>query len=177
MGYSGFLSLFLPIAAPLLIAGTVLVFMGRKWALALTFAGLVAARIVFGRYVDLPSGDTVMSLIFWGIASAIAVGINYMLPRRIGSSRAGLGYMAGGALVGAIVGLAVSHAWMIVGSVAGAILGGVAWAKTPSGRQAEFPSSRFLNYLCAKGLPAVVNMCLLGTAVELLAQAMILSST
>ena len=27
------------------------------------------------------------------------------------------------------------------------------------------PSSKFLNYLCAKGLPAVVTICIVGTAI------------
>ena len=92
-----------------------------------------------------------------------------MLPKKITSSRLGIGYIAGAALAGTFVGLAMSHEWMIIGAVAGATLGGIAYSRTPAGRIMEFPSSKFLNYLCAKGLPAVVTMCMVGTSVLWLA--------
>ena len=63
-----------------------------------------------------------------------------------------------------MTGLVISHAWMIIGGVAGAILGGIAYSKTPAGKALGFPSSKFLNYLCAKGLPAVIAVCMAGTA-------------
>ena len=105
------------------------------------------------------------SLIFWGVAAAIVMVLEYLLPKNVVESRRGVGYMAGAALAGAFVGMAISHEWMVVGAVVGTILGGIAYSRTPAGMVMEFPSSKFLNYLCAKGLPAVITMCIIGTTV------------
>lgn len=142
----------------LLIAGIILTFVSNRWAVAAAYAGLLGIGLTTINASATP-------LIFWGIATAIVIGLEYLLPKNIASSRRGVGYIAGAALAGAFVGLVISHEWMIVGSVAGAILGGIAYSRTPAGSVMEFPSSKFLNYLCAKGLPAVVTMCIVGTSV------------
>lgn len=143
----------------LLIAGIILTFLSSRLACPTSYLGLLGIGLTIA---DIPATN---SLIFWGIATAIVICLEYMLPKKITSSRRGVGYIAGAALAGTFVGLAISHEWMIVGAVAGAILGGIAYSRTPAGSIMEFPSSKFLNYLCAKGLPAVVTMCMAGTSV------------
>jgi len=107
--------------------------------------------------------DSVMT--FWGIATLIALGINYMLPFKVATSRVGMPYIAGGALCGTMVGLiAASQAGLICGAVAGALCGGIAYSRTPRGRDLRFPSTGFFNYLLAKGLPLTVVMSTAGLA-------------
>ncbi|MCM1355577.1 MAG: hypothetical protein NC212_04120 [Staphylococcus sp.] len=142
----------------LLIGGIVLTFMSNRWAILSAFAGMcgVSCSIVY---------DHTDSLIFWGVAAVIVIALQYLLPRNVVESRRGVGYMAGAALAGAFVGMVISHGWMVVGAVIGAVLGAIAYSRTPVGKMMEFPSSKFLNYLCAKGLPAVITMCIVGTTV------------
>lgn len=105
------------------------------------------------------SGET---LIFWGVATLIVLGITYLLPRQVSASRVGVPFIAGGALVGVVVGMmANSMAGIIVGGLAGALFGGIAFANTATARQLmSFPSKKFFNYLAAKGLPAVVALAM-----------------
>ncbi len=146
----------------LLIAGIILTFMSSRLACVTTYLGLLGIGLTVVNISATP-------LAFWGISTGIVMCLEYMLPKKITSSRRGVGYIAGAALAGTFVGLAMSHEWMIIGAVAGATLGGIAYSRTPAGRIMEFPSSKFLNYLCAKGLPAVVTMCMVGTSVLWLA--------
>ena len=100
------------------------------------------------------------SLIFWGVATAIALGITYLIPRQVAYSSVGVPFMAGGALAGTVLGmLSNTMAGIIAGAVAGALFGGIAFANTPAGRKVmRFPSAPFFNYLAAKGLPMAVAL-------------------
>ncbi|MCM1076909.1 MAG: hypothetical protein NC411_06075 [Bacteroides sp.] len=149
----------------LLLAGIVLTFMSNKWAVVAAYVGMLGIGLTVANV-------TYTSLIFWGVATVIVLILQFLLPKGISSSRRGVGYIAGAALAGALAGLTVSHGWMIIGSVIGAALGGVAYSRTPAGKVMEFPSSKFLNYLCAKGLPAVVTMCIAGSVILWLAAIM-----
>lgn len=105
------------------------------------------------------TGFTDSLLTFWGIATLIALGINYMLPFSVATSRTGMAYMAGGALAGTFVGLlATPVAGVICGSAAGGFLGALAFSRMRAGKVLAFPSRRFFNYIVAKGLPLVVEM-------------------
>ncbi len=137
----------------LILASIVMTFRSSRWSAAASFGGLLA----FGLSGIAPMGLDV--LIFWGVATLIVLGLNALLPRTVVSSRAGMGYVAGGTLVGLVVGLLMSEAAMILGAILGAIAGGIAFSRTPAGSVVEFPSDKFINYLCAKGLPAVVTFC------------------
>ena len=84
------------------------------------------------------------------------------------ASRLGVPYIFTASLAGMLIGLTVSHAAMIVGAFFAAILGGVAYGRTPKGLQLAYPSHRFWNYLCAKGLPAVISFSIIGTTIPIL---------
>lgn len=104
-------------------------------------------------------------LIFWGIATLIALGINYMLPFQVATSRVGMPYMTVAALCGTMLSIiAGSQAAMICGAAAGLLCGAIAYSRTPRGRILDFPSSRFFNYMLAKGLPLIVVMSTSGIA-------------
>lgn len=110
-------------------------------------------------YLSEFTGFTDSLMTFWGIATLIALGINYMLPFQVATSRTGMAYMTGGALAGTFVGLlATPVAGVICGSAAGALLGALAFSRMRAGKMLGFPSRRFFNYVLAKGLPLVVEM-------------------
>lgn len=132
-------------------AGVVLAFFRRVPAVAVSYAAMIVAAL---------SGLVAFSsaqLWFWGAATLIAVGIGYLTqPSAEGAPRY---YIAGGALVGALVGLVLSTvAAVIVASAAGAFLGLMAWSRTPAGRMQRGADT--LNTLASAGLPAVVNFAM-----------------
>ena len=108
---------------------------------------------------------TWQSVAFWGACAAVALGINMMLPPQVSRNRSGQAYLFGAALAGAFTVMIISTAGMILGAAAGALCGAIAFSRTPAGTSLRFPSSQFLNYVCAKGLPAIVTACLCGLAV------------
>lgn len=135
------------------------IFASRTWAPVIALLGLTLL------YCYGPDGAiTTAQWIFWGVACVIAFAICRMLPRPVSASRAGVPYIAGGATAGALVGMLMGSAGLIVGSALGAFLGALAYSRTPSGAIMDFPSKKFVNYLCAKGLPAVVVSCVFAMA-------------
>lgn len=106
-------------------------------------------------------------LAFWGVAALLVLCIDFLLPRRTVTSQAGLAYLGGGSLAGMLVGLIFSYPLMIVGAAAGAVFGAIAYSRTPGGNAIKFPSSQFIQYLCAKGLPVIVTISIIGVVLEI----------
>lgn len=155
------------ICSILITASVVTSFRSSTYGSPLGFLALCTAGIVPEISMPLPT------YIFWGVATIIVIALGYVLPPAISGSRLGLSYIAGGASVGAVIGLAIgSEAAIIIASVAGSALGGVAFGRTPRGRILDFPTSRFFNYLCAKGLPSAVAMSLNGIAAAIIIASM-----
>lgn len=166
------MSITLTIAGTLLLTAAIVLSMRpSRWNAPTAYAGL---------WCFIGSGNIVLSVeqeIFWGVAAALVLALGYMLPREVADSRRGVAYIVGATLAGTLVGMIVSGAGMIAGSVVGAFCGALAYSRTPGGRDIDFPSSQFFNYLAAKGLPAVITMCIIGIVIALLAsQHAILSS-
>ena len=117
----------------------------------------------------LDAGDIVVvssnSLMFWGMATLMVLLINMAQSanRRIVS---GQGYVAIGTLAGAVVGMLMSHAGIILGAAIGASMGLVAYCRTPEGRVVQFPSREFVKRLASIGLPMIVAMSIFATILE-----------
>ena len=104
----------------------------------------------------------------WGVIVVVVLVIDFLLPSSISRATNGMGYMGVGGLVGLFVGMTgFSLAWAVAGAAAGVLLGAFAHTRMPGGKALGFPSSRFFQYLCAKGLPAVVTLGLIGIALLL----------
>ena len=104
---------------------------------------------------------------FWGAAAAIATAINYMLPAAVTDSRTGQGYIAGAALAGLFVGMVMNFkSAMIVGAIAGALIGALAFSRTRSGATIAHPFRKFINYVCAKGMSAVITAVIAGITIS-----------
>ena len=98
-------------------------------------------------------------LIFWGIAAIIVLMLGILQPKALTAARAGHGYVCGATLVGVVLGYLVQPmaAAIIIGGALGAFLGCMAFMRTPSAPRFALSSPEFIQYLCAKGLPAVVT--------------------
>ncbi len=137
-------------------------FVPSRWSALAAWTGLLFFVL---------SGNVVLStgqMVFWAVAAAMVAALGFLLPQAVARSRHGVTYIAVGTLLGVLIGMLASGAAMIVGAAAGALAGGVAFSRTPGGRNINFPSRQFFNYLGAKGLPAVVTLCILGIALALL---------
>ncbi|MDE6782602.1 MAG: hypothetical protein K2J17_02645 [Paramuribaculum sp.] len=139
------------------------VFLSWRWSAIPAWLALVPMYFIDGRPV---TGST---LLFWGVACAIALGINVLLPQPVVRSRVGMPYMVVGALAGAFAGMLMplQQAGMILGAVAGLLLGAIAYSRTPSGPAIGllFPTRRWFNYTCAKGFPVVVTIATAAIAI------------
>lgn len=134
-------------------------FVSWRWSAAVAFAGM--CLIAWGN----PGVVRAVMLIFWGVAAAIVVAINYMLPAAVATGRMGIGYIAGGALLGTLTGYLLGPGAIVLCDVVGTFLGALAFSRTPAGRHLDFPSSKFIQYLCAKGLPAAVTLAIIAFSV------------
>ncbi|MDE6484780.1 MAG: hypothetical protein K2L14_05255 [Duncaniella sp.] len=138
------------------LAAIAAAFMSRPWAPAASFIALVIAGSSEG--ADISSA----TIIFWMAAAIIVTIIVMTLPRTVARSTTGVAYIAGAALAGLFTGICISHAAIIIGTVIGAILGAIAYCRTPSGRALGFPGRKAVNYLCAKAFPIVITFCIAG---------------
>lgn len=144
------------------LASLVITYIPRGWGSLVAYCGLLCLSFVPGLTV------TTEALVFWGIAALIALGICSLLPDWVSKSRKGVGYIVTATIAGTLVGMLISSAGLIIGAVTGAFCGALAFSRTPEGKALKFPSSEFLNYLCAKGLPAIVTACIAGLTLSTL---------
>lgn len=134
-----------------------------------TPASLVAYMSMWAGYLSGYTPFSTGDMIFWAVATVIVLANNRLLPRFVSESRRGLGYIAGGAITGMIVGLTFYRpASVILGAALGAFIGAVAYARTSAGTVLDFPHSKFFNYLGAKGIPATVTASMVGLVVSML---------
>ncbi len=109
----------------------------------------------------------VKTFVFWGLATAICLGISYMSPKgEPDGHNTGNYYIGIGAIVGCLLGILVSARIMVLGVVIGALMGQMAFSKTPHGKWLKFPSVTFIHYFCAKSLQAIVAAAMVGIAIE-----------
>lgn len=150
------------VVAGVSVAGT---FVPRFPAVIGAFAAMVCMHFAGASYFD------ARTLIFWAIATVIVVGLGLLQPAALVNARQGHGYVAGGVVLGALLGylMMASEATIILGGAVGAFLGALAYMNTPSSPRLSLGSAEFIQYLCAKGLPAVVatSMAALTMAVAL----------
>lgn len=146
----------------LLIAAAVITYFSTTYGTALAFLAMCVAGLMSDVVIMPPT------YVFWAIAMLVVIALNFMLPPKVVKSKLGIHYIYTAALAGMLAGLAISHAAMIVGAVAAAVLGGVAFARTSEGEGLGFPTRKFWNYFCAKALPAIISFCIIGTTIPLL---------
>lgn len=142
----------------LLALTVVAVFIPRMPAALIAYAAMWLSRI--GGIAAFSNA----SMIFWGVATALVIANNFLLPRHIVTSRVAVPYIGLGAVTGTVLGMLTNMmAGIIVGALFGAFFGAIVYANTARGREVmHFPSGKFFNYLGAKGIPVAVAMCMAG---------------
>lgn len=150
----------------LLIAGALMLSVGLVEAFRRTMPGAVCASYLGivalwdSGYTHGLSGQT---LLFWAIAVCIICAIRLVGGRSesdtIPSARY---YIAGGSLAGMLAGFILGQAGMIVGAALGAVLGGMAWSRTPHGRDSM---GSITGMIVTTGLPVTVVMVLIGLSI------------
>lgn len=141
-------------AIVLMAAAFIISFKGYGWTAILAFIAL---------WMVGASGST---LIVWGITALLVWGLTVILPPAVSKSMRGVAYIAGASAAATSIGLLAGPAGPVIGAVCGALFGGLAYGTTPDGKMMGFPSSKFFNYLAAKGFPAAVTMATIGEAVD-----------
>ena len=143
-----------------LIAALALV-LKPKWVGAVpAFIDLVLMH--YSYYIDVKTA----TLIFWGIAALITVGLFYLSPsgEPDGHSSSNL-YVGLTAMAGGMLGILTAPRVMVLGVVLGAALGQLAYSRTPAGKWMLSPSMLFWRYFAAKCLPAIVAVSIVCIAV------------
>lgn len=146
--------------AACLIAALALVFWPRWVASVPAFVGLVLMHLSY--YIDVPT----MTFIFWGIATAITIGLFYLSPSgEPDGNRASNLYVGSTAMAGGMLGILLAPRVMVLGVVLGAALGQLAYSRTPAGKWMLNPSTLFWRYFAAKCLPAIVAISIVCIAI------------
>ena len=115
----------------------------------------------WGGLIDIPT----VTLSYWGVMVVIVVTISSMQSPVMVKATQGLPHILITSFAGMLLGMTMGYyASMVIGAVLGAAAGGIYFARTPKGAALQFPSKRFLQYLCAKGFPTVISVSLTGIA-------------
>ncbi|MDE6854145.1 MAG: hypothetical protein K2J38_03725 [Muribaculaceae bacterium] len=145
-------SLFIVLACIFAVVGLVTMFLPRIPAVLAGYAALVSAHFAGAVFVSGPV------LWFWGIATALVLGLRILQPRALVDASQGHWYTVAGSVAGAFAGIAISatQAAVILGGALGAFIGTAAFSRTRAGSVLRQRQGAFLQYLCAKGIPALV---------------------
>lgn len=141
----------------LLSAGVVLEFSRSDNGVAFSCLGLGALN----RCDMVAVSDHV--LLFWAVVTIIVLVIARMRDGQSGYPPLCRQFIAGGALAGMAVGMLGGYVALVAGTAAGALLGAVAWSRTPSGAAHPRGAGRAIVEV---GLPAVVVMVMTGIAIH-----------
>lgn len=135
------------------LAAVVAMFVPRLPAVPAAYAALVCAHFDGAVYIN------EKILIFWGVATAIVLGLRALQPKAIVLAKGGQAYVAVATLVGTLLGYLASAtaAAIIIGGAVGSFLGATAYMRTPASPRLPLTSQGFVEYICAKGLPSVVT--------------------
>ena len=143
-----------------LIAALALVFWPRWVASVPAFVGLLFMHLSY--YIAVPT----LTFVFWGIATAITIGLFYLSPSgEPDGNRSSNLYVGFTALAGGMLGILLAPRVMVLGVVLGAALGQLAYSRTPAGKWMLNPSTLFWRYFAAKCLPAIVAISIVCIAI------------
>ncbi len=145
-----------------LIAALALLFYPR-WVVAAVPAFVGLLLLHWSYFIAVP----LSTFLFWGVATVMVWGINYMSPQgEIDGKRSSNIYVGASAMAGALLGMLVDARIMVLGVVLGAVVGQLAYSRTPHGRWLSQSGATFVQYFCAKCLPVIVAVSIVGIAVE-----------
>ena len=132
-----------------------------RWVAAVpAYAGLVLMH--WSYTIAVP----VTTFVFWGIATAITIGLYYLSPSgEPDGNRSSNLYVGFTAMAGGMLGILLAPRIMVLGVILGAAMGQLAYSRTPAGKWMLFPSTQFWRYFAAKCLPAIVAVSIVCIAI------------
>ena len=156
------LQIILLIAGALCLAAALALTLFPRWVAAVpAFVGLVLMH--WSYFIAVP----MHTFVFWGVATLITVGLFYLSPAgEPDGNRSSNFYVAFTAMAGGLLGILVAPRIMVLGVVLGAMVGQLAYSRTPAGKWMLSPSTMFWRYFAAKCLPAIVAIAMVCIAVE-----------
>lgn len=153
------------IASALLIVAAALTIKPRQVAAAAP-AWAAMMLLYWAGYIQ-PATLPVWKIAMWTLATAIVVMLKRYQPSGE-PDRHGTGslYVGLAAMAGALLGVAMGPSYVLLGTIVGAAVGLMAYSRTPRGKWIKFASSTFIQYFCARCLPTIVAVAMLGISVE-----------
>lgn len=150
------------IAAVACLAAALVLVLWPRWVAAVpAYVGLWLMH--WSYYISVP----MLTFIFWGIATVITVGLFYLSPSgEPDGNRSSNLYIGLTAIAGGMLGIMFSvPRLMILGVILGAMMGQLAYSRTPAGKWMLSPSIQFWRYFAAKCLPAIVAVSIVCIAI------------
>lgn len=149
------------IAGVACMAAAIALVLRPRWVAAVpAFAGLCLMH--WSYYIDVKT----MTFIFWGIATLITVGLFYLSPKgEPDGHRSSNLYVGFTSLAGGMLGILLAPRVLVLGVILGAVMGQLAYSRTPDGKWMLFPSTMFWRYFLAKCLPAIVAISIVCIAI------------
>ncbi|MDO4510813.1 MAG: hypothetical protein Q4B68_03225 [Bacteroidales bacterium] len=158
-------SIVLLIIASLLIVAAFVLTVKPRWVAAVPAWGAMLL-LYWGGYIQ-PTTLPMWKLAMWTLATAIVVALRRYQPTGEPDGRnTGNLYIGLAAVVGALLGIVMGPNYVLLGTIVGAVVGLMAYSRTPHGKWIKFASSTFIQYFCARCLPAIVAVAIMGIGVE-----------
>ena len=143
-----------------LVAALVLVLWPRWIAAVPAFLGLLLMH--WSYTIDVKT----LTFFFWGVATLITVGLFYLSPKgEPDGNRASNFYVGITAMAGGMLGIMLEPRVMVLGVILGAVMGQLAYSRTPAGKWMLNPSIMFWRYFAAKCLPVIVAVSIVCIAI------------
>lgn len=152
------------IASVLLVVAFVLT-IKPMWVAAVP-AWAAMMLLYWGEYI-LPVTLPTWKIAMWTMATAIVVLLRRYQPAGEPDGRnTGNLYIGLASVVGALLGIAMGANYVLLCTIVGAAVGLMAYSRTPYGKWIKFASSTFIQYFCARCLPTIVAVAIMGISVE-----------
>ncbi len=159
-----FLIVTLIIASCLLIVALVLT-IKPLWVAAVP--ALVAMLLLYWADFFQSASLPVWKIAIWTMATAIVVMLRrYQPDGEPDGHNTGNLYVGLASIMGALLGIATGPNFVLIGTIIGAVIGLMAYSRTPRGKWIKFASSTFIQYFCARCLPAIVAVAIIGICLE-----------
>lgn len=138
----------------------------KPWWVAAVPAWLAMVLLYFGNVLQ-PATLPVWKLVMWTFATMIVVALRRYQPQGEPDGRnTGNLYVGLSAIVGVLLGIMMGQSYVLLGTIVGAMVGAMAYSRTPHGKWIRFAKSTFIQYFCARCLPAIVAVAMAGICLE-----------
>lgn len=159
------LSIILLIIATILLIVAFVLTIKPLWVAAVP-AWCAMMLLYWAGYIH-PATLPVWKIAMWAMATAIVVALRRYQPEGEPDGRnTGNLYIGLASMVGALLGIVMGPNYVLLGTIVGAVVGLMAYSRTPHGKWIKFASSTFIQYFCARCLPAIVAVAIIGISAE-----------